>query len=81
MTDNQYGSTKRGVLHPSEGGTESQTTHHKKSALKKWTAVLQNTGKHKLTGIFRIVSFVLGVPGINAFVERIIMVSFIFCHK
>lgn len=54
---------------------------HTKSTIKKWTVVLQNIGKHKLTSMFRIVSFVLSVPGINAFVERIIMVSFIFCNK
>lgn len=54
---------------------------HTKSTIKKWTAVLENIWKPKLTSMFRIVAFVLSVPGLNAFVERIIMVSFIFCNK
>jgi len=42
-----------------------------KSTSKKWMAVFQKIGKENLTNLFLIVSFVLSVPGSNAFVERI----------
>lgn len=37
----------------------------------KWVAIFENVGKEKMTNMFKIVSFVLSVPGSNAFVERI----------
>lgn len=42
-----------------------------KSTSEKWVAVFQNKGKANLTIMLKIVSFVLGVPESNAFVERI----------
>lgn len=75
-----YGSTKRGVCtHQKEVQKARQV--HAKSTIKKSTAVLENIWKPQLTSMFGIVAFVLSVPGLNAFVERIIMVSLIFCNK
>lgn len=37
----------------------------------KWAAIFQNVGEASMINMFRIVSFVLSVPGSNAFVERI----------
>ncbi|KAK1877694.1 30S ribosomal protein S12 [Dissostichus eleginoides] len=42
-----------------------------KSTSEKWVSVFQKVGKANLTNLFQIVSFVLSVPGSNAFVERI----------
>ncbi|KAK0135426.1 hypothetical protein N1851_028718 [Merluccius polli] len=42
-----------------------------KPTCEKWVAIFQKVGKDKMTNMFRIVSFVLSVPGSNAFVERI----------
>lgn len=42
-----------------------------KSTSEKWVSVFHEVGKVNLTNLFQIVSFVLSVPGSNAFVERI----------
>ena len=42
-----------------------------KSTDEKWAAVFQKEGKANVITMFRIVPFVLSVPGLNGFVERI----------
>lgn len=42
-----------------------------KSTDEKWASVFQKVRKVNLINMFRIISFVLSVPGSNAFVERI----------
>uniref|UniRef100_H3AAR8 HAT C-terminal dimerisation domain-containing protein n=1 Tax=Latimeria chalumnae TaxID=7897 RepID=H3AAR8_LATCH len=46
-----------------------------KSVSEKWMDVFQKCGKENLKNLFQIVSFVLSVPGSNAFVERIFLMG------
>lgn len=50
---------------------KKQSKDATKSTGEKWVAVFQSVGKEKMKNIFKIVSFILSVPGSNAFVERI----------
>lgn len=42
-----------------------------KSISSKWRAIFQKRGNENLTNMFKIVSFVLSVPGSKALMERI----------
>ena len=50
---------------------QKATKHTTKSTSEKWVSMFQNVGKDNMTNLFKIVSFVLSVPGSNALVERI----------
>lgn len=50
---------------------QKATKDTNKSTSEKWVAIFQNVRKANMINMFRIVLFVLSVPGSNAFVERI----------
>ena len=55
----------------SQEAIETARQDQQKSTSEKWVSVFHKVGKDNLTNLFQIVSFVLSVPGSNAFVERI----------
>lgn len=50
---------------------QTATKDTTKSTSEKWMSIFQKVGKANMTNMFKIVSYVLSVPGSNAFVERI----------